>query len=197
MARIFNDLGSEFRHTVVALDDNTAAAPSIKAHVDCTFISIPIPKSQLIRSVRMCAHELMHLRPDVLVTYNWGAIEWALANRLVARFPHVHHEAGFGKEEAFKQLRRRILFRRWALQHADIVVPSRTLERLALTTWRLPKARLNYVPNGIDISRFSLGALKSTSSAERKPLVIGTIAPLRPEKNIARLLKAFSIARAK
>jgi len=198
MARIFNDLGAAFRHVVIALDGATGAAAYIGRDVDCTVVSIPIAKTNLLASLRACARELARRRPDVLVTYNWGAIEWAMANRLVTRFPHVHHEAGFGKEEAMRQLRRRILFRRWALQHAKIVVPSRTLENIALREWRLPKARVLYVPNGIEITRFNIARTTSTSSSrESRPLVVGTVAPLRPEKNVGRLVKAFAMARTR
>jgi glycosyltransferase involved in cell wall biosynthesis len=119
-----------------------------------------------------------------------------MANRLLTRFSHVHHEAGFGKDEAVRQLSRRILFRRWALQRAKIVVPSRTLENIALTEWRLPTTKVIYIPNGIDITRFNIARTRSTSSTrESRPLVIGTVAPLRPEKNVGRLIKAFSLAR--
>jgi len=198
MARIFNDLGAAFRHVVIALDGATGAAAYIGRDVDCTVVSIPIAKANLLASLRACTSELVRRRPDVLVTYNWGAIEWAMANRLVTRFPHVHHEAGFGKEEAVRQFRRRIVFRRWALQHSTIVVPSRTLENIALTEWRLPKAKVIYVPNGIDITRFNIARTTSTSSTrESRPLVIGTVAPLRSEKNVGRLVKAFSLVRTR
>jgi L-malate glycosyltransferase len=198
MARIFNDLGAAFRHVVIALDGATGAAAYIGRDVDCTVVSIPIAKANLLASLRACTSELVRRRPDVLVTYNWGAIEWAMANRLVTRFPHVHHEAGFGKEEAVRQFRRRIVFRRWALQHSKIIVPSRTLENIALTEWRLPKAKVIYVPNGIDITRFNIARTTSTSSTrESRPLVIGTVAPLRSEKNVGRLVKAFSLVRTR
>ena len=73
------------------------------------------------------------------------------------RYPrHVHLEAGFGRGEADLQIPRRVLFRRWALARcALIVVPSRRLEDLACRVWRLPAARVAYVPNGVDTARFS------------------------------------------
>jgi glycosyltransferase involved in cell wall biosynthesis len=198
MARIFNDLGAAFRHVIIALDGATGAAAYISREVDCTVVSIPVAKTNLLASLRQCTSELARRRPDVLVTYNWGAIEWAMANRLFTRFPHIHHEAGFGKEEAIRQLRRRIFFRRWALQRTTIVVPSRTLENIALREWRFSEARVRYVPNGIEITRFNIARTTSTSSpCESRPLVVGTVAPLRPEKNVGRLVKAFAMARTR
>src|SRR5262249_57231592 len=49
-------------------------------------------------------------QPDLLVTYNWGAIDWAMANRLLPICPHLHQEDGFGIEEAAGQLKRRGFF---------------------------------------------------------------------------------------
>ena len=61
---------------------------------------------------------LGRLRPDLLLTYNWGAIEWAIANRL-PRLPHLHMEDGFGPEERDRQLPRRVLARRLLLTVPD------------------------------------------------------------------------------
>jgi glycosyltransferase involved in cell wall biosynthesis len=198
MARIFNDLGTTFRHNVIALDGRTEAAHHISKNIDCTIAATATRKKNLITSLRACTSELVRRCPDVLVTYNWGAIEWAMANRLVTRFPHIHHEAGFGKEEATQQLRRRVFFRRWALTRSTVVVPSRTLENIALRDWCLPKEKVLYVPNGIDITHFNIARLKlGHLPTEGRPLIVGTLAPLRPEKNVGRLIKAFAIALGK
>ena len=118
-----------------------------------------------------------------------------MANRLFARLPHIHHEAGFGKEETERQLTRRILLRRVALREArQIVVPSRTLERIALDVWQFQKHRVAYVPNGIDDERFVTARRPARRSDRGSSIVIGSLAPLRPEKNISRLLSAFAFA---
>jgi len=105
--------------------------------------------------------------------------------------PHIHIEDGFGPEEASRQLPRRVWLRRLALsgRHTKVVLPSRQLERIAHTIWRLPKRTILYVPNGIDCARFS-GA--TTGVTRAGPLVIGTVATLRREKNLARLIHLFS-----
>jgi len=88
-----------------------------------------------------------------------------------------------------------VLFRRWALAKcALIVVPSRLLEDLARAVWRLPVERVRYVPNGVDVARFSSPARDALPGFARRrdELVIGTVAPLRPEKNVGRLIRAFA-----
>jgi glycosyltransferase involved in cell wall biosynthesis len=54
--------------------------------------------------------------------------------------------------------------------------------------------RVRYVPNGVDIARFSSPARDAQVSIARRAdeLVVGTVAPLRPEKNIGRLLRVFA-----
>jgi glycosyltransferase involved in cell wall biosynthesis len=194
MVRVINHLGPWLRHTVIALDDDYAAAGSFADGVEAALA--PMARRGRGRGPAILGNilALRRLRPDLLVTYNWGAIEWAMADRLVPLCPQLHFEAGFGKEEADSQIRRRVLFRRWALARCTkVVVPSRTLEALAREVWKLPDNLVAYIPNGVDLQRFS-AIDPHPPRFERRPgeLVIGTVAPLRPEKNIARLLRAVA-----
>jgi L-malate glycosyltransferase len=196
MVRIINHLGKRFRHTVVALDNNFDAAAGIVGDLDVTLVPVRSVSWRMLRNLVGGALALRRLRPDLLLTYNWGAIEWAAANRFSAGSRHVHLEAGFGRGEADSQIPRRVLFRRWALARcALIVVPSRCLEDLACRVWRLPAARVAYVPNGVDTARFSAPSCDGVPGFVRRPgeMVIGTVAPLRPEKNIGRLLRTFAL----
>ena len=195
MVRIINHFGKRFRHTIIALDNNFEAASSLARDLEVVLLPMQRGKGGVLYTVLGSALALRRLGPDLLLTYNWGAIEWAMANRLLPVSRHVHLEAGFGQGEADVQILRRVLFRRWALVRcALIVVPSRRLEDLARGVWRLPPERVAYVPNGVDIARFSAPALDSVPGFTRRPdeLVIGTVAPLRPEKNVGRLLRVFA-----
>ncbi|HEY3909968.1 MAG TPA: glycosyltransferase family 4 protein [Stellaceae bacterium] len=195
MARIINHFGVQLRHTIVALDHNFAAAREFTDHLEVALLPPGEARRGMIRSLGAAVSELRRLRPDLLITYNWGAIEWAMANRLFPIARQLHFEAGFGKEEATSQLRRRVLFRRWALARAaGVVVPSRRLEELARRVWKLPLEQVVYVPNGVDVARFADPPRDRVPGFSRRPgeLVVGTVAPLRPEKNIGRLLRAFA-----
>ncbi len=194
MVRVINHLGAELRHTVIALDNDVAAADGLADNVRVTLRQFARPSRGVVRSTLDNVLALRRLRPDLLITYNWGAIEWAMANRLFPVSRQLHFEAGFGKEEADTQLRRRVLFRRWALARcAKVVVPSRGLETLARAVWRLAPARVLYLPNGVDLERFAANGLETSFVRRPGELVIGTVAPLRPEKNVGRLLHAVAI----
>ncbi len=196
MVRIINHLGKRFRHTVIALDNNFEAAAGVSGDLDITMLPVRGGRRGVLHNLAAGARALYRLRPDLLLTYNWGAIEWAAASRLSRFSRHLHLEAGFSRAEADSQIPRRVLFRQWALARcAMTVVPSRHLEDLARRVWRLPAHRVAYVPNGVDTARFSALCRGEVPGFPRRPgeLVIGTVAPLRPEKNVGRLLRVFAM----
>jgi len=135
---------------------------------------------------------------DLILTYNWGAMDAVAARRL---FPHgcpplVHHEDGFNSDEADGLDWKRNAFRRLMLPAAArLVVPSLTLERIARTAWHQPADRLSRIANGIDTAVYGSppepdsipGLLRSEGD-----VVIGTLAGLRAVKNLPRLVRAVA-----
>ena len=184
---IANRFGGRFRHAVIALDGVTECSQRFAPGLDVTFPGIETDKRDPLGNLRRIRLLLGRLRPDVLVTSNWGSIEWALAN-LVPLARHIHTEDGFGPEERHVQLRRRVWTRRLALRRSVVVLPSRTLLRIASEIWRLDPRRLRYIPNGVDLQRY---ASAPDQVRVRGVPVIGIVAALRPEKNVGRLLRAM------
>lgn len=193
---IANHFGPAFRHTVIAMDGNYAAVERLQPNVPFTQRDVDNRKGELTGNLLRFRKILQTLSPDLLLTYNWGSIEWALANRWPIA-PQVHLEDGFGPEEATRQLPRRVWMRRLGLGHARrIVVPSKRLYTIAKDVWRMRPDRLQYLPNGIDCSRFAPGASAGQTTPfprlDEKMPVIGTVAALRPEKNLVRLIDAVA-----
>jgi len=62
--------------------------------------------------------------------------------------------------------------------------------------WKLPADQVKFIPNGVAIPDAYLQkrAVAHTNEAQ---ITIETVAGLRPEKNIARLFKAFCAVRAR
>jgi glycosyltransferase involved in cell wall biosynthesis len=189
-AALANRFGRAFRHAVVAMDGNTACRGLLDPGLEVAFPEVEIRKGDTLGNRRRFRAVLRAMRPDALVTSNWGSIEWAMAN-MPTLVRHLHVEDGFGPEERDRQLPRRVWTRRLLLRRATVAVPSRVLHRIAAEVWRLPRARLHYVPNGIDLARFAVGR------RDHGELVVGTVAALRPEKNLGRLLRAFALVRAR
>ena len=186
-AALANHFGRAFRHAVVSLDGDLACRERLCADLDVTFPVVAAAKDAMLSNAWRYRRLLRNWQPDGLVTYNWGAIEFALAN-IVPVSRHVHVVDGFGPEERSVQIPRRVLMRRIALLRSPVVLASRNLLRIATDVWKLPPKALYYIPNGIDLAQFASDGTRRAGTE----IVIGTVAALRQEKNIARLLRAFA-----
>ncbi len=184
-ASIANHFGRRYRHAIIAMDGNLSCRERLDPRLHLQLPDIEVRRGRNFGNIRPFRDVLKRMRPDLLITYNWGAIDWAIADagELV---PHLHAEDGFGPEERSRQLPRRVWTRRLVLRRRQVVLPSQTLLSIARDQWRLDPARLRYVPNGIDLARFAPG-----SPSEAGP-VVGTVAALRAEKNLGRLIRAYA-----
>ncbi len=196
ICNIINHFGQRLKHTIVATDGCYDCRARIHPEVQVDLESVPVSKYGLFRNIFRFRATISAVRPDLLLTYNWGAIEWALANNLSPICRNVHLESGFGVEEADRQLRRRVLFRRVALARTScVIVPSRNLADIATRIWKLDVGHVVYIPNGVDCRRFASSPVSGLIQGFTKApgeLIVGTVAPLRPEKKLQRLLHAFS-----
>ena len=190
-ATIANRLGAPFRHRIVALDGKDGARSLLDPALDVALLPPPAPGPARLWHI---ARRLAASEAAVLLTYNWGAIEWAIVNRFFPRLPHLHFEDGFGPDEADRQKRRRVFVRALALRRSDVLVPARTLAQIATRRWRLDPRRVHYIPNGIGPARFDGAPADGPPPFARRAgeCIIGSFSPLRPEKNIGRLLSAFA-----
>lgn len=196
ITKVLNHLGYRYRHTIVALDGGFGCKRRLEPGLDVNFSEVATSDYNLLRTITAVYARLREIGPDLLLTYNWGAVEWALANLLFSVCPHLHFESGFGPEEADGQIRRRTLMRRIALTRTRrVIVPSQTLVDIARTVWRLDPQKVLYVPNGVDCDLFCAqpepGIIPGFAK-DPEELIVGTVAPIRAEKNLARLVRAFA-----
>lgn len=195
--QLANACGPRYRHLIVSMDGQMQAAERLQADVDWQPLVVDSRRGGALANRPAFRAVLAQHRPDLLLTYNWGAIEWVAANlpRLVA---HVHVEDGFGPAEAQAQLPRRQWFRRAVLNAgtSQVVVPSRSLAECARSWW-VPAQRLRYIANGVPLP--AAVAARPAWTPQRadgsvRPLVVATVAGLRAEKNLQRLLRGFAAA---
>jgi L-malate glycosyltransferase len=193
-ATIANRFGRSFHHRLVSLDGRDSATALLARDLDYALLPAPSHRANSIGRWRAIVAAPAWVGADLLLTYNWGAIEWAIVNRCRFRLPHIHLEDGFGPDETDRQKWRRIMTRRVALPRSTVVVPSHGLVEIARSNWRLAPERVFYIPNGIDPPRFDGVAATGLPFFERRigECVIGSFSPLRQEKNLGRLLEAFA-----
>lgn len=194
-AKLMEAFGDEFRHTLVAMDGKLEARELVPSGVDITYLDAP-PRAGTLRTLPRMRSLVGQVDPDLVLTYNWGALDTVLACRIPPRRTFVHHEDGFRPDEAHAQKARRVLARRAALSGASkVVVISKTLERIALGSWKLKPSRLAYIPNGIELERFEArdghAELRDSLGIPLDAFVLGAVGHLRPEKNIPRLLQVL------
>lgn len=188
-AAIANRFDRRWRHIIVAMDGDLSCQSELDPRLDVIFPRCEMKNRDTFGNIRRCRALLHQLAPDVMVTSNWGTIEWAIANALPLT-RHIHAEDGLRIDELHGQHARRVWTRRLALRRSTVVVPSHTLHDFARKIWHIPESALELVPNGVDLERFS-----PVERGRDEPLVIGTVARLVAEKNLGRLLAAFAMLR--
>ncbi|ANI76863.1 MULTISPECIES: glycosyltransferase [Sphingobium] len=198
--RLMNLWGDRAQHMIVSAAPQSMGA---RAAIDPSVaVSFPEPPALTGRPgpLRFRALGRFLAGFDLILTYNWGAMDAVMAHRFCSPFlrmpPLIHHEDGFNIEEAERLKAERNLYRRLALQRARaVVVPSIRLDGIARTVWKQPASKVHLIRNGIDVARYARPvAADAIPGLLRSPgkLLVGTLAGLRPVKNIPRLIRSVA-----
>ncbi|SEN23365.1 Glycosyltransferase involved in cell wall bisynthesis [Sphingomonas gellani] len=199
--RLMNAFGDRARHVIVSgVPDALGARDAIGGDVSYEIAQNPPALKGKPSVARFEALARFMRGFDLVLTYNWGAIDGVMARRVFgARAgsglpPLIHHEDGFNEDEAGGLKRERNLYRRIALPAAHaLALPSETLEAIALNVWKQPPARVRRIPNGIDTALYAARPdPKAIPGLVRREgeVVIGTIAGLRAVKDLPLLVRA-------
>lgn len=196
---VFHAMPPRFRHTVLSIDNNFSAREALRPDVPVEFIAIEKDGSRVRRPA--LRKLLKSLNPDLMITYNWGATEAIQAMLFRPFAPILHAQDGFGPDEAHGQIARRLWARRFFYRFAEaVVVPSQLLEKIAVDDWWLPRRRVLYIPNGIDVNKYAARdeaartAFREMLQIPADAVVVAMVAHLRGEKHPVRLLRAFAAA---
>lgn len=200
--RLMNLWAGRARHSIISADPAALdAAKAISPDVERDFPHDTLPPLHGLPGVRRYWHWARAMRRfDLVLSYNWGAMDGVMAHRLFSPVmklpPLIHHEDGFNEDEAQRLKPKRNHFRRLALARAHaLVVPSARLHDIARTFWHQPECRVRQIVNGIDVDAYARpprpdaipGLIRSPGK-----LVVGTLAGLRPVKNLPRLVRAVA-----
>jgi len=195
--RLMNAFGDAARHTIVSgVPDQLGARDSIAKGIRYEIAQEPPPLTGRPSLARYEALAAYMRRFDLVLTYNWGAIDGVMARRVFAKGapPLIHHEDGFNADEAGGLKIERNVYRRIALAAAQaLVVPSEVLEAIALRTWKQPPARVHRIANGIDTMLYAQKPEPRAIPGFRrdpKEVVIGVLAGLRAVKDLPLLVRA-------
>ena len=197
--RLMNAFGDAAEHVVIsASPGETSARAALAAGIRVQFPGDAPSLSGLPTPARLWRLARFLSGFDLILTYNWGAMDLVMARRLFGGPPLIHHEDGFNQDETDGLKPRRNLWRRVALAGAyRLVVPSRRLSAIAREAWGQPDARIAHIPNGIAAGPYRQPPDRALIGlgAEHREIVIGTVAGLRAIKNLPRLVRAFAAMR--
>lgn len=195
---LMNAFGDAAKHTIVSgLPDELGARDAIAKGIryEIAQDAPPLTGKPSVRRYEAIAGYMR--RFDLVLTYNWGAIDGVMARRVYPKGapPLVHHEDGFNADEARGLKLERNIYRRIALSAADaLAVPSHILEGIARQTWKQPAERVHRIPNGIDTRLYARDPdPKGIPGFVRQPkeIVVGALAGLRTVKNLPMLVRAM------
>ncbi|MEM9013868.1 MAG: glycosyltransferase family 4 protein [Pseudomonadota bacterium] len=192
-------LGDNIEHIVTAMDGDYAAAALLGDTIDWRPLHLPVTKTSgtSLANINTFRKVLIEESADLLLTSNWGTIEWRLANRGRVARPQVHFEDGFGpietirKRKISRDLTRRVLFANWRQKSkTTFIAPSKDLGDLFQSAWGAPVDRVRVIPNGVPFHHFS-----SIAPWPNRPFTVGFVGALRREKRIDRLIRIFASVR--
>jgi len=195
-ARLLPELDRSWRHSIVALDGCTDARVLLDPAARVEIVPAP-PRAGTPRTTLALMRLFRRLRPDLLLTYNFGALDALLASRIAGPRAVVHHEDGFLPDEVHGFKRRREWARRMVLPRTRaVIVPSFTLEAIARERWHLRDGHLRRIANGIRLAGFPARDGNPARRAElgipADAVVVGYVGHLRGEKNPVRLVQAMA-----
>lgn len=200
-ARLIEAFGPKVEHAIVSAQPGALGAKNaISARSPVTYPQDFPPLIGLPTFGRLRRIAAAMAGYDLILTYNWGAMDAVMAHTLYADVhklgPLIHHEDGFNEDETNRLKSRRNWYRRIALgRTAALVVPSQRLEAVALDAWAQPPHRIHRIANGIPTAAFA----KKPRPAALPGLIkrkgefwIGSLGGLRQVKRYDRLVMAVA-----
>ena len=202
--RLMNHFGDQAEHSVLsAVEGALGAADLIDRRIKVSFPKDAAPSLAGMPGMGRYRQLAKYMTKfDLVLSYNWGSMDGVMARTLLGQSmglpPLIHHEDGFNHDEIDRLKKRRNWFRTIALQRAHtLVVPSKTLQKIAQSAWHQPAEKISRFPNGIDTRHFNRKAQRGSFPGFQKrdgDVVVGTIAGLRTVKNLPRLVRAVAAA---
>ena len=192
---LINGLPQTLHHEILALDSHQEASRWLHNR-NIHFIDFHRPEGTIPYLVALFKI-LRRERPDVLMTYNWGATDAIWLGRLAGITTIFHNEHGFNIDEAHHTKWKRNIIRFIVYRLAKrVIVVSRALHVSLKSYYRLGEGQVVHIPNGIEPEFYSPDPVERSRIRQELGLkddnfVIGFSGRLDPVKNFELLLEIF------
>jgi glycosyltransferase involved in cell wall biosynthesis len=193
---IINHTSNQYDHEILALDNETKAARWLNGK---SAKLIDFQKSQeRVKFFKALYTKLRQVKPDLLMTYNWGATDAIWLGRLAGIARIVHNEHGFNIDEihSFHWKRDFIRFFVYRLS-SKVVVVSQDLNMAMHKKFSLKENnKVVFIPNGIDTDHYSPNVterkrLRQKLGFKETDFIIGFSGRLDPIKNFNLMIDIF------
>ncbi|MGH8145753.1 MAG: TIGR03088 family PEP-CTERM/XrtA system glycosyltransferase [Rhodanobacteraceae bacterium] len=189
----------QYRHAVICLDRFSAYRERIKdPDVSCLALHKK-PGKDWGCYFRMWK-VLKELKPDLVHTYNIGALDTVPVAKLAGVSRIVHAERGRDASDPHGENRRYRNLRRWLSPFIDrYLAVSKDLQEWLTEKVGIDPSRVVCIPNGIDVASFAVAPSKKEvrpllgSFAPPGTILIGTVGRLDSVKDQAGLISAFKL----
>jgi glycosyltransferase involved in cell wall biosynthesis len=191
-----NNTSSYHIHQILPLNRRTEAGNWIKdKKIQFVAFEKPSERGQFFRALHRV---LQTIKPDLLMTYNWGATDAIWLGRIAGIRHVIHSEHGFNVDEGkatywTRDVGRFLLYR----LASKVIVVSRELQTLLQRRYFLGGAHILRIPNGIDASHYSPDSMERKRTRrklgfEDSDVVVGFSGRLDLIKNLGLLVDVFA-----
>lgn len=197
LVTLINHTHQRYRHAVICLEGYGALRDQIES-ADVVCLALHKKPGKDWRCYIRLWRVFRELKPDLVHTYNIGAIDAAPVARLAGIRRVVHAERGRDAADPRGENRKYRLLRRWLLPFIDrYLAVSGDLQDWLIEKVRIPTSRVVRIPNGIDITTFSTvtgaNGVRPLLGSFAPPgtVLIGTVGRLDAVKDHVGLISAF------
>ena len=187
---------SHYNHTILSLSGNIAAKVWIKS-ISPHYIPFVKPPTRT-KFFLSLYRQLQIVRPQILMTYNWGATDAIWLGCLAGIRNIIHSEHGFNIDEVQITNKKRDFIRSilYSLT-STIVVVSQDLQTRMKHHYGLQGRKVVLIPNGIDTQYYTPNERERMHTREAlgfqdQDVVVGFVGRLDPVKNLDFLLQVFA-----
>jgi len=193
--KLVNRLDPErIRSMIVCLRDQTVEARQLLAATIPVF-EMRKSEGRNWRLIGRLAALLRTERVDIVHSHNWSTLLYSVAAARLAGVPVVVH-GEHGKNDTLVNRPRLVASRILALGLARACAVSRDLADELVRDWRIPRERVAWIPNGVDLDLFektaALDDLRRELGLSATNRVVINTGGFRPVKDHPTLLRAFA-----
>ena len=197
VATLVSNSSEQMRHVIICL---TQAGNSVRLLPKGTeIIELNKQPGNSIQFYRQLSKVLRQLKPDVVHTRNWGGTDGIIAARLAGIRSVVHSEHGFGPDNPYGTISRRIWIHRLLSPLVkEYIVLSADLREWCTEQVKVKKT-VTQIINGVDTAQYTPGdglVMRKTLDISPDAFVVGIVASLNTIKDHPTLIQAFKIVQA-